>query len=156
MGKLMAVQMTPDEYNALLKRPKGPPRYVPSEASEQVALFDWIDLCIPREPRLELAFHVPNGGLRAKGVAAELKAMGVRPGVPDILLPVAARGYIGLAIELKVGSNTMSPEQAIWRERLLIAGWHHELHYSWVAAARCLSWYLDRSWEEMGLEGVER
>lgn len=153
----MPIEMSLEEYNQLLKRPKRPPRYGPSEASEQIALFSWIDrIGIAREPRLELAFHVPNGEHRELAVGAKLKTMGVRPGVPDVLLPVACRGWIGLAIELKVGANTMSPEQAIWRERLLIAGWHHELHYSWVAAARCLSWYLDRSWEEMGLEGVDR
>jgi hypothetical protein len=152
----MPIEMSLEDYHALIKRPKGPPRYVPSEASEQIALFDWIDTLIPREPRLELAFHVPNGEHREIAVGVKLKAMGVRPGVPDVLLPVACRGWIGLAIELKVGTNTMRPEQAIWRDRLLIAGWHHELHYSWVAAARCLSWYLDRSWGEMGLEGVTR
>lgn len=152
----MAVQMTPDEYNALLTRPRGPPRYVPSEASEQVALFDWIDCCIPREPRLELAFHVPNGGLRAKGVAGELKAMGVRPGVPDILLPVAARGYIGLAIELKVGSNTTSDVQARWLDLLGCYGWYAQPCWGWVNAAQRICWYLDRSAAEMGLEGVTR
>jgi hypothetical protein len=151
----MPIDMTPDEYRALLTRPKVA-RYAPSEASEQIALFEWIDTVIPREPRLELAFHVPNGELREKSVGARLKQMGVRPGVPDVILPIASRGYTGLAIELKVGANHMTPEQFIWRDRLLNAGWLHELHYSWVAAARCLSWYLDQPLEAMGLEGVSR
>lgn len=151
----MPVELTPDEYRALLKRPKVA-RYTPSEASEQIALFDWIDTVIPREPRLELAFHVPNGELREKSVGARLKQMGVRPGVPDVLLPIAARGYIGLAIELKVGTNTTSDLQDVWLRRLSEAHWWAQSCKGWVYAAHRICWYLDRTLAEMGLEGVER
>jgi hypothetical protein len=144
------IEMTPDEYRALTKRPKAA-RYAPTEASEQIALFEWIDVCIPREPRLELAFHVPNGGLRNKGVAGELKAMGVRPGVPDVLLPIAARGYIGLAIELKAGTNTTSDLQDRWLGRLRDCGWYADYYHGWVKVAQVICWYLNRSLEEMGL-----
>ena len=46
--------------------------------------------------------HVPNGGLRNKIVAAKLKRMGVKAGVPDVLIFNPAAENCGVAIELKV------------------------------------------------------
>ncbi|MCV4697551.1 VRR-NUC domain-containing protein, partial [Escherichia coli] len=42
---------------------------------------------------------------------ADLKAQGLRPGVPDYHLPVARGGYLSLYLELKVDKNRTSPEQ---------------------------------------------
>ena len=44
-------------------------------------------------PDLELLYHVPNGGSRNKAEASKLKRMGVRAGVPDLVLPVPRAGY---------------------------------------------------------------
>lgn len=55
-----------------------------------------------------LFFAVPNGGKRNPREAARLKAMGVLPGVADLLLFWS--GGAG-AIELKVGRNNQSIEQ---------------------------------------------
>lgn len=44
-------------------------------------------------------FHVPNGGKRGKVEAAIMKAMGVRAGVPDLV--ILPRGGVPLFIELK-------------------------------------------------------
>ena len=66
-----------------------------SEASEQRAVVEYCDFKkIP-------VFHIPNGGYRNKAEAAHLKAQGVRPGVPDLCVPVARHGYHGLYIEMK-------------------------------------------------------
>lgn len=91
----------------------------PPEDQEQIAVFAWIDLHIGRYPELALAFHVPNGGHRNPHVGAHMKRMGVRPGVPDIMLPLVTRQYNGLAIELKrqVGGR-VSPEQRQWMAAL--------------------------------------
>lgn len=75
---------------------------VPSEATEQTWLFEWIDqMAYLRWPELELAFHIPNGGSRNKIEAARLKAQGVKAGVPDIFISVPRCGYHGLYIEMK-------------------------------------------------------
>jgi hypothetical protein len=80
-----------------------------------------------------------------------LKAMGVRPGVPDVWLPIAARSYIGLAIELKVGDNTTSDLQDAWLKRLTEAHWWAQPCKGWTAAAQRICWYLGRTEAEMGL-----
>ena len=80
-----------------------------SEALEQRAVVEYCDLKkIP-------VFHIPNGGYRNKAEAAHLKAQGVRPGVPDLCVPVARYGYHGLYIEMKAKKNgRVSAYQQRW------------------------------------------
>jgi hypothetical protein len=74
---------------------------VPTEAQEQEALFRWATYSRAKYPALDLLFHVPNGGGRNLIEAAHLKAQGVKPGVPDICLPVPSGRFTALYIELK-------------------------------------------------------
>ena len=67
------------------------------EDLEQAALFERLAWELPDV----LAFHIPNGGKRNALEAKRLKAQGVKPGVPDICIPMARGGYHGLYIELK-------------------------------------------------------
>jgi hypothetical protein len=115
----------------------------PPEDHEQITLFAWIDLHVNRFPELRLAFHVPNGGHRNPHVGAHMKRMGVRAGVPDILLPVARAGYTGLAIELKrsIGGR-VSPEQQKWLSRLEEQGWQTYVCYGADEAIRVISTYM--------------
>ena len=55
----------------------------PSEHEEQVAFIRWWDLAHPGT----LCHSIPNGGRRSMGVARKLKAEGVRPGIPDLMVP---------------------------------------------------------------------
>jgi hypothetical protein len=71
------------------------------EHTEQVRFFELVDLYIPRYPELKNVYANPNGSLRNLIVAKKLKAEGVRPGVPDIIVDVARHGYHGLRIEMK-------------------------------------------------------
>lgn len=149
----MPTEMTLEEYRekyATRQRPRA------TEAQEQIALFEWIGIVLPREPRLRWAFHVPNGEFRHKATAGKLKAMGVRPGVPDIWLPVPARslGYVGLVIELKSATGALSPVQSEWLAHLRLAGWHTFVAYGWIDAAKHICWYLDRVPTDMGLEAM--
>ena len=73
----------------------------PTEAQEQVALFQWAMLEERRYPELKLLHHIPNGGSRNAIEAKNLKAQGVKPGVPDNFLPCARGEYHGLYIEMK-------------------------------------------------------
>ena len=79
-----------------------------SEHQIQSAYFDFARL----HPVARRAYAIPNGGQRHIAVAAKLKAEGVRKGVLDVCLPVAAGGAHGLYIEFKAGRNTLTPEQA--------------------------------------------
>ena len=59
-----------------------------SESAMQSALFEFYAIASNRIPVLEFAFHVPNGEKRDKSTAKRLKSLGVKSGVPDVLLPV--------------------------------------------------------------------
>lgn len=93
-----------------------------SEHSEQAAFVDWARLQESAIPELTLLYAIPNGGQRNKLVAIKLKAEGVRPGVPDLCLPVARQDFHALYLETKWGDNTLSPEQKCVIERLIRAG----------------------------------
>jgi hypothetical protein len=102
------------------------------EHDEQVAVIAWASLMARGFPELELLYAVPNGAklpYRGKGKARfspeamRLKAEGLRPGVPDLVLPVARQGYHGLYIEMKYGKNKPTPEQVWWADRLAEQGY---------------------------------
>ena len=95
----------------------------PTEADEQKLLFEWMEYAEMAHPELELAYHVPNEGRRTYRAGYELKKQGMRPGVPDICLPVARGKYHALYIEMKrVKGGKVSDEQKWWIERLNRAG----------------------------------
>jgi len=85
----------------------------------QIALVYELRLRLPPDVQF---FHTPNGGERAKREAAKLKAMGVLPGIPDLMFLLPDGTWRG--IELKVGRNTLTPEQhafkARWGDRVAV------------------------------------
>ncbi|MFV0351829.1 MAG: VRR-NUC domain-containing protein [Oscillospiraceae bacterium] len=87
---------------------------LPTESAEQQQLFEWARLQSGACPGLAYMYHVPNGGLRNKAVAAKLKAEGVKPGVPDVCLPVPRDGYHGLYFEMKRHGEKTSSMQEQW------------------------------------------
>jgi len=120
-----------------------------SEHSHQTALFAWAALSVGKYPQLKWMFAIPNGGLRDIRTATNLKAEGVKAGVPDIFLPVfhwsvgEAGGYPGLFIEMKVGKNKTSKEQNEWIEALEKEGYICKVCYSWEEARDVLINYLE-------------
>lgn len=85
---------------------------IPTEHDEQVALFREMHLRGCTDPRWRQAFAIPNGGKRTIGVAVKMKAEGVKPGVPDIFLPVACGIWCGLFVEMKrIKGGRLSDEQ---------------------------------------------
>lgn len=94
-------------------------RFRPEE-SLQRACIKWVELKKTSYPDLEYLFHVPNGGKRTAAEAGILKATGVRPGVPDLLLPLPSPTgqYRGLALELKSPKGRLTPQQLKWLIRL--------------------------------------
>lgn len=119
-------------------------RLLPSEAEEQAALFGWAQMESYSRPELGLLFHIPNGGKRNKSEGARFKAEGVKPGVPDICLPVARGGKHGMYIELKrLRGGTASEEQKQWLSALRAQGYHAVLCRGWREAAEEIRRYLD-------------
>lgn len=121
-----------------------------SEHDEQKALFDWAELVTGRFPELERMFAIPNGGDRHPVVAAKLKAEGVKPDIPDILLPVARGGYHGLFIELKKPKDSTPAGRATKGQIECLAdlgdqGYFAALCVGWDAARKTIVDYLGMS-----------
>lgn len=112
------------------------------EHFEQVALFGWVRDNIHKYPALEMLFAVPNGGHRHINVARQLQAEGVKPGVPDLFLPVASQGHHGLFIEMKATGGRESEKQQEWRAKLTAGGFLSVVCVGWMAASEKLAWYL--------------
>ena len=114
----------------------------PSEHQEQAALFAWAKLAAARLPELRLLFAVPNGGARDAVTGARLKAEGVKPGIPDVCLPVARGGWIGLWIEMKTSKRTLKPHQRAIGEALAAQGHRVAVCWGWESARAEILEYL--------------
>jgi len=82
-----------------------------TESQEQIEFIQWCKRNAVEYPELDEIFAIPNGGKRHIFTASRMKLEGVKPGVPDLLLPVQKRGYAGLFIEMKKLDGKLSPAQ---------------------------------------------
>lgn len=117
-----------------------------NEDREQIALFTWIRANQKKYPLLGLAYHTPNGGNRDIKTAAKLKAMGTKRGVWDVYMPLPLPG---LWVEMKVGNNKLTVEQAAWRKTLSAYGHQFYVAYNWIEAARRLGMWAGMPEEEL-------
>lgn len=116
---------------------------VPTEAQEQEALFRWAQYSRVKHPELDMLFHIPNGGSRNLIEAAHLKAQGVKPGVPDICLPVPSGRFTALYIELKRRKNgRVSDAQRGWIAALNRVGCRAVVCRGWDEARDAIEQYL--------------
>jgi VRR-NUC domain len=84
-------------------------------------------------------FHVPNGEVRDKRLAAKLKAMGVKPGIPDLVLLSSYNSVRFL--ELKRKGESLSEEQEEFRILCIRLGHPHAIARSVEDAVAILeSW----------------
>jgi hypothetical protein len=83
----------------------------------QAACFQWSWNFKPETRRC--IWHIPNGKKRTIAEACMLQAMGVIAGVHDLHFYWRSRLYI---LELKVGTNTLSPAQRKWKEAMEAQG----------------------------------
>lgn len=115
-----------------------------SEHSEQAALIEWAQWQLNQGHYAELAllFAIPNGEWRSPSVALRLQEEGVKPGVPDLFLPVARGGWHGLFIELKIKDGRVRPEQKEWQAALLLEGYRACVCWGWEEARDELIRYL--------------
>lgn len=113
------------------------------EHREQEALFQWAAINRKKYPVLSLMFAIPNGGQRHIAVARKLKQEGVKPGVPDVCLPIARMGYNALYIEMKVKPNKPTKMQLAWHDALMIEGNKVVVCYGWEDAVTVIEGYLE-------------
>ena len=112
------------------------------EHTEQVALFKWAAANIAKYPQLKFMFAIPNGGKRNIQTARKLKAEGVKPGIPDIFLPVPKYHQHGLFIEMKFGKNKQTPAQKEVMSDLIQQGYACVVCYSWIESVCEIERYL--------------
>ena len=114
-------------------------RQCPLEHDEQVAVIQWCDL----NPPANLIFSIDNGAFKKKAAAGKAKARGVRPGVPDLCLPIARKEFHSLYIEMKrrVGGS-LSSAQSDWLILLAKHGNKCVVAYGADEAVRAIKEYL--------------
>ena len=112
------------------------------EEIEQSTLFRWASYAQTQYEELKLMYHIPNEGKRSAVTGARLKQAGLKPGVPDVCLPTAHGGYIGLYIEMKVKPNKPTDNQKQWLRALREAGHFVAVCYTWEEAKNLIEEYL--------------
>jgi len=119
------------------------------EHEEQVLIFQWahgtkhLAGAILLYHDLELLHAIPQQARRTEAGYIWMHREGVRPGVPDINLPVPRGEYIGLWIELKAGKNKTTTDQDWWLEKLKERGHSTHVCYGANAAINTITWYLE-------------
>ncbi len=113
-----------------------------TEHQEQVSLICWAKARGTTKPELLLLFAIPNGGKRHITTALKLKAEGVKPAIPDLMLPIARRGFHGLFIEMKSKIGYANPEQKSMHEQLRAQGYAVEVCRGWEKAKIAIEEYL--------------
>lgn len=81
------------------------------------------------------AFHVPNGGKRKPIEAAIMKGLGVRAGVPDIIIIKDGQTF---GLELKAESGRVSDNQTETMKAMAAAGCKVDVVFGLTAALRWL------------------
>lgn len=122
-------------------------RIVPSERQEQLALVKWLGY----HPILKNYFcKNDNEGKRTPQQGANLKRLGLRPGVSDIFIYYPSNGFHGLWIEMKRNKkytkSEMNTPTWIAQERFLESvksvGYEAKICYGWEDGVRVIERYL--------------
>ena len=107
-----------------------------NELQEQMAVVKYCDL-----QGLPIV-HIPNEGKRSVVTGAQLKRAGMRPGFPDLFLPLPRGKYHGLFIEMKYGNGKTSSDQEWWLATLSREGYAVCVCYGFDVAVRRIREYL--------------
>lgn len=90
-----------------------------TEHSLQALVFEECARRMSSDPDWAMVVAIPNGQYRP----GQRMEPGISAGFPDIIVPMARRGYIGLALELKVTPNKPRGDQLGWHRRLRDCKW---------------------------------
>lgn len=90
-------------------------------------------------------FAIPNGGRRNKVTAAQLKAEGVLPGIPDLMLAYPRGEKAGLFLELKTERGSASKAQKEAMSALSGHGYAVQVAKGYEAAKAVIIDYLERA-----------
>lgn len=126
-------------------RPRSAPRKtIRGEEIEQARVIKWSHKVEVRSlmPALRWLHHSPNGGKRDALAGAQMKALGVKPGFPDLILPVGSGLAPGLVIEMKSDTGSTSTTQKEWLAHFEAQRWTVAVARSAQEARTILCSYL--------------
>ena len=112
------------------------------EDAELTAFFDFIRIKEASDPRLSVVFHVANERRVSPQAGRRLKKKGVKPGVPDVFVPIPSRNYHGMFIEFKIKPNKLTDIQINFGQQLVRHGYLVCVAYSSTEAIKILEDYL--------------
>lgn len=111
-----------------------------TEDYEQIEFIKWC--AFHPDPRPSMIYAIPNGEKRSPKTGAKLKRLGVKPGIPDLHLPIASQGYHTLYIEMKKKNGRVSDDQKIQIQILRNEGHRVEVCWSKEEAVVVICDYL--------------
>lgn len=111
----------------------------------QIALLTWAELVqVGGHTLAQWLAHIPNGGARSPIEGAIFKRMGVKAGMPDLVLPIATTKHCHGYWELKASPHERPTEKQIERHAMLRAGGAHvRVCHRWDEAAHDMLAYLE-------------
>lgn len=127
-----------------------------NEADHQTLVVCWAKkMSLAGREELDLMFHVPNGEKRDAATASKLKRLGVKAGVPDLLLPLASKcgKFNNLWIEMKYGDGKASETQEKWHRSLERSGGRVVVAWDWKNAVEAICEHLGGEWPEVDMSG---
>ena len=83
--------------------------------------------------------------LRNEPLKIRNRQLGVRSGVPDLMLPIPSQGYHGMFIEMKTKTGRVSENQKRWLSALNGFGYLAVVAYGWEDARCKILDYLQTS-----------
>ena len=110
-----------------------------SEDDEQRQLIQWCRT----DSRLQFLFHIPNENTAGIKWGIRNRQLGVKSGVPDLMLPIPAKGYHGLFVEMKTAHGKLSENQKKWLSALETFGYRAVVAYGWQDAKNKIMEYLE-------------
>ncbi len=115
------------------------------EQAMQIALLQWAELVqVGQHTLADWLAHIPNGGARSPLEGAIFKAMGVKAGMPDLILPIRTTVYSAGYWELKAGNEKPSEAQIERHAMLRAGGAYVTIARRWDDAGRDMLRYLER------------
>ncbi len=115
-----------------------------SEHQHQVALFQWAATLTHVHPELALMYAIPNAAKRSRRTGRHMKLEGLKPGIPDVCLPVPRGPWHALYIELKALRGRLRDNQRRRLAELHAVGNACFVCKGWEEAAQILLRYLRR------------
>lgn len=113
------------------------------ETQVQSNYIEWVRLNRLYVEVLRSCFAIPNGGSRPIKTAKTMKAEGMEPGVPDLMILSPSRGYAGLIIETKTKYNQPSEEQIEWLNRLARNNFYCVVCWSTASMVDITCWFYN-------------